>query len=206
MIFHTERKPAFAYGTDRILWFIKQNLTHPIIDFKRCKMATSATLAGDYDKGLIFYQQTINDKELEWFTQERKWHDFWVYHSKIYSSEPSPTASPTLMPDPNEYPTLATYAYYRIMLLYVLQNDTVNAETTFNKLQSEFPSESSGNYFPKVASVFWQDYQSSMNIQSSCSKVVEYAQQHTLPTEYLGDWDHGVHSIHYTPEAICPFR
>jgi hypothetical protein len=136
---------------------------------------------------------------------DRKWYDFWLYHSKIYP-EPTPTASPSLIPDPNEYPTLATYTYFRTILLYVLQNNTVNAEMTFRKLQNDFPVENSANYFTKVASVFWQDYQLSSSIQNSCSKVIEYAKQHTLPTEYLGDWDHGAHSILYTPEAICPFR
>ena len=183
----------------------KKEFDPPHYRFQAVQDGDRATLSGDYDKALMFYQQVINDENLEWFTLDRKWYEFWLYHSQIFP-EPTPTASPSLQPDPNEYSTLATYAYFRTILLYVLQNDTVNAEMAFRKLQSDFPVEKSENYFTKVASIFWQDYQLSASIQSSCSKVVEYAQQHTLPTEYLGDWDHGAHSILYTPEEICPFR
>jgi hypothetical protein len=181
----------------------KTEFDAPYYRFQAVQDGDRATLSGDYNQALSFYEQTINDKQLEWFTQDRKWYDFWVYHSKIYSSEPTPTASPALVPDPNEYPTLAAYAYYRIMLLHILQNDGIKAESTFNTLQSEFPPE---NYFAQVAFVFWQEYQLSMNIQSPCRKVIEYAQEHPVPVEYLGDWDHGVHSIQYAPETICPFR
>jgi len=186
----------------------KSEYDAPYYRFQAVQDGDKATLAGDYNKALVFYQRTINDKELQWFTQDRKQYDFWIYHSKYFPSfkEPTPTASPSMVQDPNEYPNLAAYAYYRIMLVYILQNDTAKAESTFSTLQSNFPLGSPGNYFGQVASSFWQEYQPLMNVQSSCLKVIEYAQNHPLPTEYLGDWDHGVHSIHYTPESICPFK
>jgi hypothetical protein len=184
----------------------KTEFDAPYYRFQAVQDGDRATLSGDYGLALSFYQQTIDDKNLEWFTQERKWHDFWVYHSEFFSSEQTPTASPALTPDPNEYPTLSAYAYYRIMLLHVLQNDFLNAQSIFNKIQNEFPPESQGFYFAEVASIFWQEYQSSTSIENSCNQVVNYAQEHPLPAEYLGDWDHGVHSIHYTPEVICPFK
>lgn len=184
----------------------KTEFDAPYYRFQAVQDGDRATLSGDYDKALSFYEQTIDDMNLEWFTEERKRHDFWVYHSEIYSIEPTPIPVPDLMPDPNEYPTLASYAYYRIMLLYVLKNDVVNAESTFNKIQNEFPLASPGNYFAEVASIFWQEYQSSRRIEASCNKVIDYVQEHPLPVEYLGDWNHGVHSIRYTLESICPFR
>jgi hypothetical protein len=184
----------------------KTEFDAPYYRFQAIQDGDRASLSGDYDKALTFYQQAINDKSLEWFTQDRKWFDFWMYHSEVYSSEPTPTASPSLTPDSNEYPILAAYAYYRIMLVHVLQNDTVASESILNVLQNNFSTGSPGNYFTQVASVFWQEYQLSMNVQGSCQKVIDYAQQHPLPTEYLGDWDHGVHSIDYTAETICPFK
>jgi len=186
----------------------KNQFDTPYYRFQAVQDGDRATLAGDYDIAFNFYQRTINDKKLQWFTQDRKWYDFWIYRSKYFPSfqEPTPTASPSMVQDPNEYPNLAAYAYYRIMVLYILQNDKAKAESTFSTLQSQFPTENPGNYFAQIASIFWQEYQSSMNVQSSCRKVVEYAQEHSLPTQYLGDWDHGVHSIHYTPELICPFK
>jgi hypothetical protein len=201
--FPYRRETRICMWNGQNLVVYKREFDAPYYRFQAVQDGDRVILSGDYNQALSFYQQTINDKKLEWFTQDRKWYDFWVYHSKIYSSEPTPTASPALIPDPNEYPTLAAYAYYHIMLLQILQNDGIKAESTFNTLQSEFPPES---YFAQVAFVFWQEYQLSTNIQSSCRKVVEYAQEHPVPVEYLGDWDHGVHSIQYTPETICPFR
>lgn len=186
----------------------KREFDAPYYRFQAVQDGDRATLAGDYDKALDFYQQTINEKKLEWFTLDRKWYDFWIYHSSYFAGlkEPTPTASPSMVQDPNEYPVLAAYAYYRIMLLYILQNDMANAEASFVALQNEFPSGSPGNYFTQVASVFWQEYQNAVSTKNSCSKVVEYVQEHPLPSGYLGDWDHGVHSMRYTPETICPFR
>ena len=183
----------------------KSEFDAPYYRFQAVQDGDRATLFGDYDKALGFYQRTIGDKKLEWFTQDRKGYDFWIYHSEYFPSfkEPTRTALPSMVQDPNEYPILAAYAYYRIMLLYILQNDTAEAESTFSTLQSQFPIGSPGNYFAQVASIFWQEYQVSMNIQSSCNKVVDYAQKNPVPTEYLGDWDHGAQSIHYTPESIC---
>lgn len=193
-------------GQDIVVY--KSEFEAPYYRFQAAQDGDRATLAGDYDKALGFYQRTINDKKLEWFTQGRKWNDFWIYHSKYFPSlkEPTPTASPDLVEDPNEYSNLAAYAYYRIMLLYILQNDTAKAASTFSTLQHQFATGSPGNYFVQIASIFWQEYQSSLSIQNSCKNVVEYVQEHPLPVEYLGDRDHGVHSIHYKPETICPFR
>jgi hypothetical protein len=186
----------------------KSEFDAPYYRFQAVQDGDKATLAGDYNKALGFYQRTINDQELQWFTQDRKQHDFWVYHSKYFPSfqEPTPTASPSMLQDPNEYSNLAAYAYYRIMLLYILQNDIEKAESTFSTLQSNFPPGNPGNYFTQVASIFWLEYQPLMNVRASCLKVIGYAQTHPLPTEYLGDWDHGVQSIHYTPESLCPFK
>lgn len=180
----------------------------PFYRFQAVQDGDRAALSDDYDKALGFYKQTINDKRLQWFTQDRKFYDFEIYHSKYFPSfhEPIPTASPAMVEDPNEYPILAAYAYYRTMLLYILQNNTEKATSTFDTLQSQFPTGNPGNYFAQIASVFWQEYQSSVSIQNSCENVIDYAQHHPLPVKYLGDWDHGVHSIHYEPETICPFR
>jgi hypothetical protein len=186
----------------------KDEFDAPYYRFQAVQDGDKAALAGEYDKAINFYQRTINDKKLQWFTQDRKWYDFWIYRSKYFPSfnEPIPTASPSMVEDPNEYPNLAAYAYYRIMLLYILQNKTAKAESIFNTLQGQFPTGSPGNYFAQIAYIFSQEYQPSMNVKSSCKKVIEYAQAHSLPTGYLGDSDHGVHSIEYTPETICPFR
>ncbi|MBI5351820.1 MAG: hypothetical protein HZB50_04200 [Chloroflexi bacterium] len=187
----------------------KTNFETPYYRFQAVQDGDRATLAGDYDKALVFYQRTINDKKLQWFTENRKWYDFWVYQSKYFSTsfnEPAPLDPKSLAEDPSEYPNIAAYAYYRMMLLYILQNDTAKAESTFSLLQSQFPKASPGNYFMQVASVFWQEYQHSIKIQDSCRKVIEYAQEHPIPIEYLGDWNHGAQSIDYKPESICPFR
>jgi hypothetical protein len=186
----------------------KSEFDPPHYRFQAVQDGDRATVVGDYEKALDYYQQAINDKRLQWFSQDRKWHDFWIYRSKVFpsSNEPIPTASPDMIEDPNEYPILAAYAYYRILLINILQNDMAKAESTLTTLQTNFPTESPGNYFTQAASIFWREYQLSMDVQSSCNKVVEYAQGNEVPAEYLGDWDHGVHSLRYTAHSICPFR
>lgn len=113
--YRKETRICMWNGQNIVLY--KVEFDAPYYRFQAVQDGDRATLYGDFDKALNFYQKAISDEGLEWFTQDRKWQDFWIYHSKIFSSEPTPTPNPALAPDPNEYPTLVAYAYYRIMLL-----------------------------------------------------------------------------------------
>ncbi len=190
----------------------KTEFDAPYYRFQAVQDGDRATLAGDYKKALSFYQQAILDKKLEWFTEEKRLHDFRVYSDKYFgvSDGTTPTSGSSLVPDPDEYPNLAAYARYRIMLLYVLQGDLSDAATAYQTIQQSFPAQKPESYFSKLATIFWTEYQTSKNIKSTCDKVVLYveADAATYPDilNYLGSHFHGAQSIEYTPESICPFK
>jgi hypothetical protein len=180
----------------------------PYYRFQAVQDGDRAFLAGKYTQALDFYQQAIFSDKLEWFTRERWRHDFEVYRAGFFPShnEPTPTTDPSMVPDPNEYPYLAAYSRYRIMLLFVAQDFLKDAETVYDTLLEKFPPESPGNIFVQMASAFWNEYQSSQSIGQACSQAIAYAADHSDILGYLGDWDRGAQSLHYTPEDICPLK
>jgi hypothetical protein len=180
----------------------------PYYRFQAVQDGDRAFLAGKYTQALDFYQEAIFSDRLEWFTRERWRHDFEVYRTNYFSSpdEPTPTADPSLVPDPNEYPYLAAYSRYRIMLLNVTQGFLKDAETVYDTLLEKFPPGNPGNFFAQMASAFWNEYQSSQSIGQACSQAIAYAADYPEILRYLGDWDRGVQSMHYTPEVICPLK
>jgi hypothetical protein len=184
----------------------KYSFGAPYYRFQAVQDGDAETLAGDYPKALDLYQEVIFDKSLEWFTSERNLHQYWVYMAKRFQPQPTPTASPNMKPDPNEYPNLAAYALYRIMLLHVLQNNMPDAELTLNTLQKEYPFDKPGGYFSQMAFIFWKEYQTSRNIQQACSVTISYAAQYPDRLIYLGDSERGMQHIEYTPGSVCPFK
>lgn len=163
---------------------------------------------GNYTRALDFYQQAIFSDKLEWFTQERRNYDFWAYHSDYFPSgdEPTPTLAPSLVPDPNEYPNLAAYARYRIMLLYIKQGWLSDAQVVLDTLERKYPAGNTGNAFAQMASGFWREYQASQNLRLACNQAIAYAATRLELLSYLGSTDHGEQSIDYKPDDTCPFR
>jgi len=71
------------------------------------------TLFRQYDKALNLYRQAILNDKLEWWSAERSEYNNLIRY--LDSGYPKPTLP---APDVNEYPNLAAYAHYRLMLLY----------------------------------------------------------------------------------------
>jgi hypothetical protein len=188
------------------IFVYKDSFDAPYYRFQAVQDGDAATLSGDYDKALNFYHQAIFDDKLEWFTQERNLHEYWVYLDNLFPPLLTPTASPSMNPDPNEYPNLAAYSLYRIMLIHILRGNSVDAKITYETLQNQYPFEKPGGYFAKMAFVFWQKYQTSQSIQQACEVAVAYAQENPDTLNYLGDYDHGTQWTHYSAETICPFK
>ncbi|MBI5943420.1 MAG: VCBS repeat-containing protein [Chloroflexi bacterium] len=205
--YRKEARICMWNGKNVVVYKIEFDAPH--YRFQAVQDGDRATLAGDYGKALSFYQQTIVNQKLEWFTQDRKFQDFKIYAASHYSSlnNPVPTISPDIVPDPNEYPSLAAYARYRIMLLYVLQNKLPDAEAAYDTLQKEYLFDKPGGYFAQMAFLFWKKYQITQDIKQACDEAVMYAATDPeILLKYLGDFDHGIHSMEYTPESICPFK
>jgi hypothetical protein len=106
-----------------------------------------AFLDGDYKKSISFYQQAISDNTLLWYTNDRR-HSLLINEITWRYSEVTP---PPLVNDPNEYPNLAAYAYFRIMLAEIRLERLSSAETTYEWLQSNFPLGKPGHVYAELA-------------------------------------------------------
>ena len=98
----------------------------PVFRFQSIQDADTAVVVGKYDKALQLYEATISKKDLEWWSVERQKYEQAVIDAPWFH-EPTPSVEP--LPDINEYPHLAAYAYYRIMLLHIVQENESDALT-----------------------------------------------------------------------------
>jgi hypothetical protein len=109
-------------------------------------------------------------------------------------------------PEPTEYPRLAAYAYYRIMILHLMQNHESDASTVYNTLQEKFSNDPYGQPYVEMAIAFWNAYQSTHKMYDGCAAAIEYAAEHPDILTPLGSDYHGSQSHIYKPEDVCPFR
>lgn len=175
----------------------------PQYRFQAVQDGDRAALAGDYDQAFTFYRQAIEDEGLEWWSIERLEYDIAIYRS---SYQPQQTPLPPVpTPDPEEYPILAAYAYYRIILLDVLLMKLPEAEAIYGTLSVKFPINQPGDFFTILASTFLEEYKATQQIYLSCQKVIQYMEHYPEILAYLGEHNHGMESIVYTPADICPF-
>jgi hypothetical protein len=156
---------------------------------------------------------------LLWYTNENG--KFLLFKEMPWKfSEATPT-HPTY--DPDEYPNLAAYAYFRMMLAEIKMGRISSSQTTYNWLQSNYPSGKPGHVYAELAAVFWNDYQESHNINQGCSMTYEYANAHLeeifryltkeiITNEQHLTWpnptDFGQQSseLGYNPKMICPSK
>ena len=118
---------------------------------------------------------------------------------------PFPTMPPVI-PDLTEYPKLAAYSYYRIMLINIVQGSEAGANSTYNTLQQNFGNNPYGHPYVEMATAFWNAYQSAHKMYDGCAAAIEYAAGHPEILTPLGSDYHGGQSKIYQPEDICPFR
>lgn len=205
--------------TDTYMWngeaFVLSSVafTPPEYRFQAVQDGDRATLASEYDAALAFYQEAIFSDKLEWWSLERK-ENILAYEQSRWSvgSMPFPTLP---APDLLEYPNLAAYARFRILLLHMTLGYLPEALTVYNTLQEKFPAGQPGHAYAEMAAAFWNEYQASHDIGKACSKAIEYAAAN--PVEilgYLGNNDYtdptypyvfGDQSLTYQPKDICPF-
>ena len=204
--FRKETRTCMWNGKSIALYQI--HFDKPYYRYQSLQDGEMATQSGNYLAALDSYAQTIDNEDLEWFTKERLYHDFWIYHSNYSSSlkEPTPTASPSMQPDPAEYPRLAAYAYYRIMLLHFVQGQESEAATTYNTLQETFGNDPYAHPYAEMASAFWEAYQSTHKMYDGCAAAIQYAVEHPEILIPLGSDYHGAQSHIYVPADVCPFR
>ncbi len=158
---------------------------------------------GNYEEALSYYKSAVSDKKLEWWSPEREEYERYTYMTQY---DPTPVASPTPIPDPTEYPRLASYAYYRILLLHLAQGQEAEAASTYQTLQETFGTDPYAKPYIDMATAFWESYQSTHKMYDGCAAAIQYAVEHPEILIPLGSDHHGWQSHNYVPADVCPFR
>jgi hypothetical protein len=178
-----------------------------IYRFQAIQDADREVLYGNLEKALPLYQDAIFSNKLIWWSKERRDYEVKLFYDSFGASI-SPTPPPYPTEDTTEYPKLAAYAYYRIMLIHLVQNHAVEANTVYNTLQQKFGSDPYGKPYVEMASAFWEAYQSTHKMYDGCAAAIDYAVKHPeILIPLASDYDyHGLQSHIYKPEDVCPFR
>lgn len=175
----------------------------PVYRFQAVQDADAAIMVGNYDRARKFYQQAIFDAKLDWWSYERHQYEQAIIYSHWFS-DPTPSVKPTK--DKTEYPRLAAYAYYRLMLLNIVEGNESNANIAYKDLQEKFSNDLYAHPYAEMATEFWNTYQSTHKIYDSCAIAVQYVTKHSEILIPLGSYYHGSQSHTYVPADVCPFR
>lgn len=174
----------------------------PEYRFQAIQDGDNAVLVRNYENASLLYYEAINNMKLEWFSLDRKKHLIDI-HNSFWLNQPTP---PNLPPDITEYPRLAAYAYYRIMLLHLVQGHEPEATTVYNTLGQKFGDDQYGHPYVEMATAFWNAYQSTHKMYDGCAAAIDYAVKHPEILIPLGSDYHGAQSHTYVAADMCPFR
>jgi hypothetical protein len=177
----------------------------PIYRFQALQDADGEVLYKHYDKALNFYQDVIFSHELNWWSPELRQYEREKYYAGHYDSN-NPTLSPAPNEDPTEYPRLAAYAYYRMVILHTYLGEMEAAQIQYATLQEKFPTGNPGQPYAEMATDFWKAYQSSGKIYNACAAAIAFADAHPEILTPLGSDYHGAQSHIYVPAEVCPLR
>jgi hypothetical protein len=175
----------------------------PEYRFQAIQDGDLATNQAEFDKALSLYQDAISDSNLKQYSQEIRFNLQENWFSQIGVMMPYPTPSSS---DPIEHPYLAAYAYYRIMLLHLVQGQEAEAVSTYQTLQDTFGSNQYAAPYVEMATAFWEAYQPTRKMYDGCAAAIQYAVEHPEILTPLGSDYHGWQSHTYVPADVCPFR
>jgi hypothetical protein len=180
--------------------FSSEKFEPPQYRFQAIQDGDYAALLGENVQALSLYQDAIFNEKLEWWSKAQ----YEYIQTKYYNS--NATLPPLPIEDPTEYPRLAAYAYYRIMLLHLIQGNESEAITTYTTLQQTFGNDPYARPYTEMATAFWNAYQSMHKMYDGCAAAIQYAAEHPEILIPLGSDYHGSQSHTYVPEDVCPFR
>ncbi|MBL8091015.1 MAG: hypothetical protein KF758_11410 [Anaerolineales bacterium] len=192
-------KIIYMWNGENYAWYSQEHYP-PNFRFEAIQDGDTETERGNYDLALKFYQSAIFDNKLKSWTQE-------VWRDISQNQDPENLAYPDIEKMPfnqDEYNQLSAYARYRIMILYLKQDWMSDAKTIYETLIEEYPQGNSGYPYVELATEFWNEFQTSNNLFSSCTKAIMYATNKPEILEPLGS--HGLFDKNYDPEDICPFK
>lgn len=214
----TQRHGPWRGETDIYMWngegfvFYSGEPAPPVYRFQAVQDADYAFFDGNYDKAVELYQDVIFSDKLDWWSTDK-----YIHINRAFDAILNGLATPTpLPPDDTEYNYLSAYARYRIMLIYVKRGWLSEAKVIYDNLQGQYALGKEGHVFAELATTFWNEYQNSNNLSSSCEKAIDFTNENVFEIfNYVGsvktdesyDWlDHGWQKKHdYTVNDICPF-
>jgi hypothetical protein len=200
-----ERETIDTYTWNGVLFLWDEvEIEPPVYRFQAVQDADRMSWIGEYQKALDLYQAVILDNDLLAWSPE--------HYQEQLDAEGQRTPTPTPIPPiQDEYDNLAAYAHYRMMLLYISQDDAASAQVELNTLQANYPNGEPGFLFSEMASIVWQEYQSSQDLHLACPEVIAYAVRHKDELFlHLGNTLYNIsfspQSHYYTPWDMCPFE
>jgi len=201
--------PPWRRGTIIYKWNGEEFVPLPIkydpaqYRFQAIQDGDRATLDGNFTDAEKAYRETIFNAKLEWWSSQRQNDTMYKINNEGFSAVGTPVAG---NPDPYEYPRLAAYAYFRIMLLHIVRGNESDATTTYNTLQQKYGNDPYGSPYVEMATALWKAYQSTHKMYDGCAAAIQYAVEHSEILIPLGSDYHGAQAKIYKPEDVCPFR
>jgi hypothetical protein len=184
-------------------YVVQQNYYAPAqYRFQAIQDGDAASSQKEYDKAISLYQEAISSDMLKSYSLEIG-DNLRAQYNTQYGTTPTPTPYPIAV---DEYPKLAAYTYYRIMLLQLVQSHESEATTVYNTLQQKFGKDPYGLPYVEMASAFWESYQSTHKMYDGCAAAIQYAAEHPDILIPLGSDYHGSQSHIYVLADVCPFR
>ena len=205
-------------ATDTYSWngsqyvFVNEEWSTPEYRFQATQDGDRLFKKGDYDKALGMYQLAITSPTLKWWGNAIR-----EYNQTTEYMTPAEAALVPYPPeDKNAYAALSAYAYFRIMLLYLVQGHEAEARDVYNIIERRDMSAESYEAFGLLAQSFWDEYLNSKNLASPCQKAITFTTDHqTAILQYLGNMSnsnlgngifYGEQSLTYEPEDVCPVK
>lgn len=197
--------------TTTLMWNGKNFVVHDAeyspatFRFQAVQDADYSALIGQYNKAFRLYQQVISSDTLDWWSDERTKYIAAQALADMDNTSPTPVMP---APDPLERENLSAYAYYRMMVLKILQKEPTEAQKTYQTLLARFPEEKQGHVYVELARAFWDIYKTSKNLTYACRAAIQYATANRKAIlYYIGDREHHPwQNLDYKPEDICPFH
>ena len=195
-----KQKMIYKWNGQAYVWF-SQLYYPPKFRFEAIQDGDIQTARGDYDDAIKSYQAAIFETDL------KSW-DFDIWHNLVVENDEKRIFGyPDLKTMPfnqKEYQQLSSYARYRMFLIYLKREWMSDARTIFTTMQEKFPQGDPGYPYLQMATIFWEEYQSSHDLNQSCSKVIEFIKENKDTLDPLNSgslWEKT-----YYPEDVCPYR
>lgn len=101
-----------------------------------------------------------------------------------------------------ERANLSALAGFKMVLAYILENDPSTAQATLEDLTSKFPQGTTGASFQAMTQIFWEEYQSTEDVESACMAARMYAQENSA--QVLEPLYFGYANPAYSADDVCP--